>query len=456
LLGMSWPPTRFSLLARLLVGAGLALLLALALVGLAVDRAFQGAAEAAMKERLEAVVYLILTTVEVDSDGDPGVVEALAEPRLNQPGSGLFGGAITPYGDWESPSLYGVTPKPSARVIERGTELFRGTEVGGTWNVFAIGLGWEQPDGEIIDLTIWAAEDPNRQAMTLAGFRRDLWQWLGLAAALIIAAQFVILVLLLRPLRQVAQEVREVEAGERDAITGRYPRELMPLTGNLNALLTSERDNARRYRQALADLAHALKTPVAVLRARLESSQHPERAELSDSLVEMEKLIRRQLERAARSTRQTIHKPVAVMPILSRLGDSLERLHAADGLEVEVDGDETVKARLDERDLWELCGNLMENAAKYGHGRMRASARPYRVDGRRQGVELLVEDNGPGIAEGDLPGLLERGRRGDERRDGQGLGLSICRELVDDLGGRIELAESALGGAAIRVILPPR
>ena len=456
MLGMSWPPTRFSLLARLLVGAGLALLLALALVGLAVDRAFQGAAEAAMKERLEAVVYLILTTVEVDSDGDPGVVEALAEPRLNQPGSGLFGGAITPYGDWESPSLYGVTPKPSARVIERGTELFRGTEVGGTWNVFAIGLGWEQPDGEIIDLTIWAAEDPNRQAMTLAGFRRDLWQWLGLAAALIIAAQFVILVLLLRPLRQVAQEVREVEAGERDAITGRYPRELMPLTGNLNALLTSERDNARRYRQALADLAHALKTPVAVLRARLESSQHPERAELSDSLVEMEKLIRRQLERAARSTRQTIHKPVAVMPILSRLGDSLERLHAADGLEVEVDGDETVKARLDERDLWELCGNLMENAAKYGHGRMRASARPYRVDGRRQGVELLVEDNGPGIAEGDLPGLLERGRRGDERRDGQGLGLSICRELVDDLGGRIELAESALGGAAIRVILPPR
>ena len=453
---MSWPPTRFSLLARLLVGAGLALLLALALVGLAVDRAFQGAAEAAMKERLEAVVYLILTTVEVDSDGDPGVVEALAEPRLNQPGSGLFGGAITPYGDWESPSLYGVTPKPSARVIERGTELFRGTEVGGTWNVFAIGLGWEQPDGEIIDLTIWAAEDPNRQAMTLAGFRRDLWQWLGLAAALIIAAQFVILVLLLRPLRQVAQEVREVEAGERDAITGRYPRELMPLTGNLNALLTSERDNARRYRQALADLAHALKTPVAVLRARLESSQHPERAELSDSLVEMEKLIRRQLERAARSTRQTIHKPVAVMPILSRLGDSLERLHAADGLEIEVDGDEAVKARLDERDLWELCGNLMENAAKYGHGRVRASARPYRVDGRRQGVELLVEDNGPGIAEGDLPGLLERGRRGDERRDGQGLGLSICRELVDDLGGRIELAESALGGAAIRVILPPR
>ncbi len=456
MLGMSWPQARLSLLARLLLGAGLALLLALALVGLAVDRAFKGAAEAAMKERLEAVVYLILTTVEVDSDGEPFVAETLAEPRLNQPGSGLFGGAMTPHGAWESPSLYGVSPKPSARVIERGRELFRGTEIGGAWNVFAIGLGWEQPDGEIVDLTIWAAEDPNRQAMTLAGFRRDLWQWLGLAAALIITAQFVILVLLLRPLRQVAHEVRAIEAGERDAITGRYPRELMPLTGNLNTLLASERDNARRYRQALSDLAHALKTPVAVLRARLESSQHPASTELADSLVDMEQLIRRQLERAARSTRQTIHKPVAVVPILSRLADSLMRLYAAEGLEIEVSGEESVQARMDERDLWELCGNLMENAAKYGRGQVRVSAGASLGDDRRGGVVILVEDNGPGIADDQLPELLERGRRGDERRDGQGLGLSICRELVEDLGGRMELAESALGGAAIRVILPQR
>jgi two-component system, OmpR family, sensor histidine kinase PhoQ len=456
MLGMSWPQARFSLLARLLLGAGLALLLALALVGLAIDRAFKGAAEAAMKERLEAVVYLILTTVEVDENGEPSVAEALAEPRLNQPGSGLFGGAITPHGSWASPSLYGVTPKPSARVIERGSELFRGTDVGGSWNVFAIGLGWEQPDGEIVDLTIWAAEDPNRQAMTLAGFRRDLWQWLGLAAALIIAAQFLILVLLLRPLRQVAREVREVEAGEREVIAGHYPRELLPLTSNLNALLASERNNALRYRRALSDLAHALKTPVAVLQARLESSDHPERSDLTGSLAEMEQLIRRQLERAARSTRQTIHRPVAVKPILRRLADSLMRLHSAEGLVIEVEGDEDIKLRMDERDLWELCGNLMENAAKYGRGQVRASVSRHHVARHTADVEILIEDNGPGITSDELPGFLERGRRGDERREGQGLGLSICSDLVDDHGGRIELAESSLGGAAIRVTLPSR
>ena len=447
---------QLSLLSRLLLGAGLALLLALALVGLAVDRAFQGAAEAAMKERLEAVVYLILTTIELDEDGRPVVPGNLAEPRLNQPGSGLFGGAMTPYGEWESPSLFGVTPKPAARVIERGREMFRGTEVAGTWNVFAIGLGWEQPAGEVVDLTIWAAEDPNHLKMTVASFRRDLWQWLGLAAVLIIVAQIVILVLLLRPLRQVAREVRQVEAGQRDSLSGRYPRELQPLTTNLNDLLATERDNSRRYRQALADLAHALKTPVAVQRARLESSEHPEREQLVGSLEEMEKLIRRQLERAARSTRQTIHKPVAVTPILSRLADSLMRLHADDGLLVEVDGDDGIAARMDERDLWELSGNLMENAAKYGRGRVRAVVRALESGARHPGVEIVIEDNGPGIAREDLPDLLERGRRGDERGDGQGLGLSICRELVEAWGGRIEVDQSELGGAAIRVILLPR
>ena len=147
---------------------------------------------------------------------------------------------------------------------------------------------------------------------------------------------------------------------------------------------------------------------------------------------------------------------MAVVPILSRLADSLMRLYAAEGLEIEVSGEESVQARMDERDLWELCGNLMENAAKYGRGQVRVSAGASLGDDRRGGVVILVEDNGPGIADDQLPELLERGRRGDERRDGQGLGLSICRELVEDLGGRMELAESALGGAAIRVILPQR
>lgn len=445
-----------SLLSRLLMGAGLMLLVALAVVGGAIDRVFINASEASMKERLEAVVYLILSTVEVDETGRPRVPESLAEPRLNRPGSALHGGAMTPSGEWRSASLVGVSPAPNARLIERGTELFRGLEADGNWNVFAIGLGWELPDGEVIDLTIWAAEDPNRLQMELFRFRADLWRWLGLAAALIIAGQVLLLILLLRPLRRVAGEVAQIESGRREGIEGRYPRELRPLTDNLNTLLAAERDNARRYSEALADLAHALKTPVAVLRARLEAEAPEHNDGLARHLDDMQQIIRRQLERAQRSTRRALPAAVPVRPILERTADSLERLYRDSGLAAEVSGDQGLVAHIDERDLWEICGNLMENAAKYGNGLIRASVRPGDRGHRRDGVVIEVEDNGAGIAPEEFDRMLSRGRRGDERREGQGLGLSIVRELVEANGGRLEAGTSELGGARIRVILPPR
>lgn len=446
-----------SLRLRLLVGAGLTLIIALAVVGAAIDRVFTNAAEASMKERLEAVVYLVLSTIELDAEGRPQMPDSLAEPRLNRPGSSLHGGAMTPFGEWRSASLMGVVPQPNARVIERGRELFRGLEVEGSWNIFAIGLGWERPDGQLIDLTIWAAEDPNRLHMEQFRFRADLWRWLGLAAGLIIVGQVLLLVFVLRPLRHVAAEVAEIESGRAERIEGSYPRELRPLTDNLNTLLAAERDNARRYAEALADLAHALKTPLAVLRARLESDSGQLPVEPLGHLDDMDQIIRRQLERAQRSTRRALPRAVAVRPILERTADSLERLYRDRGLVTEVEGDASLVAHIDERDLWEICGNLMENAAKYGSGRLRAQVRPGQRGQRRDGVVVEVEDNGPGIEAALFERLVQRGERGDERREGQGLGLSIVNELVEANHGRLEAdVSSALGGALIRVILPPR
>ncbi len=447
-----------SLLVRLLIGASLALLIALAAVGGAIDRVFANAAEANMRERLEAVVYLILSTIELDENGQPIMPESLAEPRLNRPGSSLHGGAMTPQGEWRSRSLMGVVPQPRARLVERGSELFRGLEADGNWNVFAIGLGWELADGSIEDLTLWAAEDPNRLRMELAGFREDLWRWLGLAAVLIIAGQAGLLLIILRPLRRVAAEVAEIESGRREGIEGAYPRELRPLTDNLNALLAAERDNARRYSEALADLTHALKTPVAVLRARLESSESLRPSDLARQLDDMEQIIRRQLERAQRSTQRALPGAVPVRPILERMADSLERLYVDAGLRAEVSGDAGLAAYMNERDLWEVCGNLMENAAKYGNGRLRASVRRGQSGLRRDGVVVEIEDDGPGIDGVETARLLERGQRGDEQapQEGQGLGLSIVRELVEINGGRLEVDRGKLGGARFRVILPPR
>jgi two-component system, OmpR family, sensor histidine kinase PhoQ len=445
-----------SLLLRLLLGAGLALALALSLIALAVDRGFRGAAESALQERLEGIVFLILSTIDLDEDGRPVVDDSLAEPRLNQPDSGLHAGAMTPHGVWESPSLLGVIRPPQARLIERGSELFRGPEIDGTWYVFAIGLGWEQPGGDIVDLTIWAAEDPARYQATIAGFRGDLWRWMGISAALVILAQLAILVMLLKPLRKVADEVAEIEAGRAEALSSNFPRELQPLTANLNALLKTERDNATHYRQALADLAHALKTPLAVIRARLDDDQVMDLRQLAVALDDMDHLIRRQLERAARSTRRTLNRPVTIVPMLQRLADSLMRLYADRNLKIDVQGDAELAARVDKRDLMELCGNLMDNAAKYGRGEMRVQVDSGQPGSRQSGLVITVEDNGTGIVPERFEQLLQRGIRDDERFEGQGLGLAIAQQLVEAYGGELDLSESELGGAAIRVILPPR
>lgn len=445
-----------SLLIRLMIGAVLALVLALMLIALAVDRGFRSAAESALAERLESVVFLILSTTNVDEQGRPIVDESLAEPRLEQPGSGLHAGALTPVGEWRSPSLVGVTDPPDYRLLERGRELFQGPETGGRWHVFAMGLGWEQADGQIVDLTIWAAEDPARFRSTVSGFRGDLWRWMMLAAALLIGAQIAILVMLLKPLRGVAQDVADIEAGRAERLSGQYPRELQPLTANLNALLETERSNATHYRQALADLAHALKTPLAVIRARLDGDSPPDRAELADALDDMDRLLRRQLERAARSTRRTLYQPVSVVPLLKRLADSLTRLYAADDVQFELQGPNDLSARIDERDLMEICGNLMENAAKYGGGRVRVSVHPGPSGTRHAGLSIVIDDDGPGFPDSRLADLLQRGVRADERREGQGLGLAIAAQLIEAYDGRLEQVPSELGGAALRIHFPSR
>jgi len=195
---------------------------------------------------------------------------------------------------------------------------------------------------------------------------------------------------------------------------------------------------------------------VAVLRARLESREPARPSDLARHLDDMEQIIRRQLERAQRSTKRALPQAVPVLGILERMADSLRRLHFDEGLRVEVFGDPGLVAHMDERDLWEVCGNLMENAAKYGNGRLRARARAGEPGARRDGLVVEVEDDGPGIEPEAVERLLERGQRGDERREGQGLGLSIVRELVEAQGGRIEVERGDLGGARFRVILPPR
>jgi two-component system sensor histidine kinase PhoQ len=448
--GSATPP---SLLFRLTVSALLVVLLALGLIGLAVDRAFLNSEQTALRERLSGTVLTVLSGLEVRADGSMEWAGIPGESPLTRPQSGLYAGVVGTSEDWFSPSTLGA-PTPSVEALpSRGSEDWLEPSSDRDLYLYRMALGWELSDGRIIDLTAWAAEDAERVQASMRRFRADLWRWLALAAVVLLIAQLVLLAQPLLVLRRVAAEVRSIETGDRERLAGRYPRELAPLTENLNALLATERANAERYSRAVGDLAHSLKTPLAVLQAQVSDSTPVPIGDLRETVAQMQVRIRTELDRAALSARRTMLAPVEVRPLAERLFRSLSKLYPE--VSFDLDCREGVRAAVDPRDLIEVLGNLLENAAKYGNGKVRLRLMEDRAEGRRPGLRIEVDDNGPGVSAGRFEQLLQRGVRGDERAEGQGLGLAIVQRIAESYHGRIEAAPSQLGGVSVRVRLLP-
>jgi len=442
-----------SLLLRLSLSALVVVLLALGLIGLSVDRAFRAAEQTALRERLESAVFAVLAGLEVESGGGLTWEGAPADSRLTQPQSGLYAGVYSAGDAWYSPSSIGIEVPVAQQSVPRGGERFETPEGDLPWYVYRIGLGWETSEGEIVNLSVWAAEEPARIEQSVASFRGDLWRWLALAALVLLIAQLVLLFQPLQILRRVAGEVGEVEAGKRGGLTGRYPRELMPLTENLNALLATERANAEQYSRALGDLAHSLKTPLAVINSQLDAGQPIGQAELRDTVAQMQARIRSELDRAARSGRRTMLPSVSVAPIAERVARSLGKLYPK--VHFETRASSSLRANVAERDLLEILGNLMENAAKYGGSRVQVAFETHSSSGRRRGLRIIVDDDGPGLDEARFGEMLKRGVRGDEIAEGQGLGLSIVQRIVDSYHGEIRASDSPQGGLRVELDLKP-
>jgi len=442
-----------SLLLRLSLSALLVVLLALGLIGLSVDRAFRAAEQSALRERLESAAFAVLAGLEVEASGAVAWAGAPAESLLTQPESGLYAGVYTDRDSWVSPSTVGVDIPVEDLSVARGAERFHNAGAGQSWYVYRLGLGWETEAGEIVDLAVWAAEDGARLEQAMATFRGDLWRWLALAALVLLIAQFLLLFQPLQVLRRVAGEIGEIETGRRQQLSERYPRELTPLTENLNALLATERANAEQYSRALGDLAHSLKTPLAVLNSQLDAGESIGRAELREAVAQMQGRIRAELDRAARSGRRTMLPSLAVAPLAERVVNSLRKLYPE--VRFALHAEPSLRANIAERDLMEILGNLLENAAKYGRGEVQATLEAHSTSRRRSGLAVTVDDDGPGLDASRFAEMLKRGVRGDEIAEGQGLGLSIVQRIVENYHGSIRGGASALGGLRVEVELKP-
>jgi two-component system sensor histidine kinase PhoQ len=461
-----WRPR--SLQTRQLLAASLGLIAFLALAGYALDRAFVNTAEDMLQDRLRDYALYFADKTEFGRGGDlvPPMEGELPDPRLKRPGSGLYAQIVLPFVVWDSPSTRGPD-LPDVKMLGTGDKTFEGPlEIVGSDGRptrayrYGYGLAWPGDDlSDEVPYTIYITEDVSRLENQLLVFRRALWGYLGAVGGILLLFQVGVLRWSLRPLRRVIDELKRVQRGIATRMSERHPRELEPLTESINAFIESERENLERQRNILADLAHSLKTPLAVLRTRLDSgADGPElRKELDEQLRRMNDLVGYQLSRAASGGHKLFAAPLAIEENAEELVRGLEKVYAAKGVFCEFEIDPQARFYGEKGDLQELLGNLLENAFKWAKSRVLLTAKiGATAPNRRPGLVLMVEDDGPGIPDEKIALVLQRGVRGDERVQGHGIGLAIVQDIVRSYRGELIVGDSdELGGARFEVILPP-
>ncbi|KAF1694612.1 ATP-binding protein [Pseudoxanthomonas koreensis] len=465
-----WRPR--SLKARQLTAASVGLLAFLMLAGIALDRAFAETAANNLRQRLKSYAMAYADNIDFGRDGSLYTPELGPDPRFHRPGSGLYAEVVMPNGHWASLSAEGPLLPEVAGQLGPRQERFDGPLVmtqidGGPGEVYRYGIGlvWAErgPDSEF-PYTIFVMEDAQTLAAQVRVFRAALWVYLGGAGLILLLLQVVVLNWSLRPLQRVIAELVRVQRGQLQRMSERHPRELEPLTGSINALIDSEREHLERQRNTLADLAHSLKTPLAVLRTQLDSGasdgqprEEGLRAEVDAQLKRMNDLVSYQLARAASGGHKLFSAPVPIESTAEEIVRGLEKVYASRNVLCEFDIAAGVQFYGEPGDLQELLGNLLENAFKWAQHRVLFTARPGpATPNRRAGLLLAVDDDGPGIPPEGVARVLQRGVRGDERVQGHGIGLSIVQDLVRDYRGELQVMRSPeLGGARFEVTLPP-
>lgn len=435
---------RPSLAGRLLASALLGLALLLPLGGIALSWGFRRAAEAAFDERLDAWSQAVVAGLAADAGGGERARPA-GDPRFDRPLSGWYwearaGGARVAASrslwDAELPAP-APAPAPGApRVVPLAGP--RGQRLRALVRRVTL-------PGVEVPLELVVAGDDGALRREIARFDALLLAALGGLGAAVLALGALQVRLALRPLQALAGELREVRTGTRERIGDAAPRELAELADSLNALLAHDAELVRRARDQAADLAHALKTPLSLIRAEGEELGGERGARITAQSDTMWRHLERRLARAPRPAVAGVRTPIA--PVLAALAETLRRLYPACTIEL----DAPVDALFDgaREDLEEIAGNLLENACKWARGRVRARART-----ETDALVLAFDDDGPGLAPAARDHVLARGGRLDEQTPGSGLGLAIVREVVAQYGGALRLEAGELGGLCALVEVP--
>ncbi|WP_349976469.1 ATP-binding protein [Pseudomonas sp. WHRI 8519] len=440
-----------SLRVRLMLAAAvLAVLFMLALLP-ALQKAFSLALQESIEQRLASDVTTLISSARIEH-GQLQMPALLPDERYNLPYTGLLGYIFDREGElvWRSRATADQHINYQPRYDGRGNEFARMHQDDGE-EFFVYDVEIKLLGGQSAAYSIVALQPVREYQRTLDGLREKLYLGFGAASLALLVLLWAGLTWGLRSLRRLSRELDEVEAGARDGLSAEHPRELLRLTGSLNRLLRSEREQRQRYRDSLGDLAHSLKTPLAVLQGVGESMQQRagerEQARVLQSQIErMSQQIDYQLQRASLRKSGLVRHSVQLLPVLDSLCSTLAKVYRDKRVEVLLEVPAQAQVPMEQGALLELLGNLLENAFRLCLGQVRVSLQE--APGR---LTLSIDDDGPGVPTDQRERILERGERLDRQHPGQGIGLAVVKDIVDSYDAELSLDDSPLGGAALRV-----
>jgi len=430
---------RLSITRRLLIVSSVLLAAFLGIAAYALDRAYINASNTALSQRLEAHAYTLLADAEDGPQGELSMPPQSSDPRFNQLDSGYQAGIIELPNQiiWRSASIRDETLTANADLKIGQTQLSI-DELSAHYEQV---IAWEDFANKehVYAIVINMAIAPHLAEQ--AAFRSTLWQWLSFTGLVLLITLIVAVRWGLRPLNDIPAHIQALEKGDVDMLSDDVAAELKPLTQQINTLLAQMHRRHERIRHAMSDMAHSLKTPLALMRSQLNSDE----TEINRQIDEVDRMIRYYRQRATLAGTDQFGALSQPYAIAQRIAQSLEKVHRDKSLQISLAIPHDLECRVDEGDLYELFGNLLENAAKYAQQSVKVSY----SDGT-----WMVSDDGPSISEVDAERVLQRGQRADEQLPGQGIGLAVVKAIIEQYDGEIKILQSELGGAEIQFSLP--
>ncbi len=432
-------------------GSALALLVA----GAVLIVQFTNAVERNFDLRLETLLLTLITATDLNGGVDEEAIEGRSGGSFSRPLSGWYwqsrsadtGDII----DFSPSLLFDVLPIPDLPTADNPSRIFTFTASGGR-QLRALEQRVTLAPGSTFALLV--AGDTQPMLWDIRAFRNSVIVWLGGLAVLFAIGIALLMRWSLRPLRRVRDDLGNIRDGKIQHLTGEYPGEIEPLVQDLNALMDSNREIVERARTHVGNLAHALKTPLAVLQNETQSAEGPLATKVGQQIGLMRDQVEHHLNRARMAAQANVLGAVTpVGPVITALARVMAKVYQERGLDVEADAGPGHRFRGEKQDLEEMAGNLFDNACKWAASKVRVSIAQHSIE-RRPFLTISFDDDGPGLPREERAAALSRGHRLDETKPGSGLGLSIVDELARIYGGSLKLEGSPLGGLSAQLTLP--